>query len=277
MSHCFVKFLFITPFSKSSYLLCISFILSLFQALAVGQLFGEELYTIMSNAGMLIFIITILLVMAEVDKDMVATHDVACFLVSVAQKGDQTRIVELATFYEEEKRPEDEETGPVSLTGCDTNGIRNDAAIPTDQGAEASSVSREVDRAEGGTISQEALSKSLGVSSIIDEDIDKENGSAQFINHDEENGPAVLVETEMEENANAVASPPDQSVEAPQFANVDEEHGPAIVAGNEVKESASKVYVGANENGDAIIDNPDESITHSSQKVGRSKFNPYVQ
>ena len=42
--------------------------------------------------------------MAEVDKDMVATHDVACFLVSVAQKGDQTRIVELATFYEEEKR-----------------------------------------------------------------------------------------------------------------------------------------------------------------------------
>ena len=60
--------------------------------MAIGQLFGTELYTVMSNAGMLIFIITILLLMAEVDKDIVKTDDIASFLVQVAQKGDQTRM-----------------------------------------------------------------------------------------------------------------------------------------------------------------------------------------
>eukprot|EP00578_Thalassiosira_sp_NH16_P017893 CAMPEP_0181129406 /NCGR_PEP_ID=MMETSP1071-20121207/29305_1 /TAXON_ID=35127 /ORGANISM="Thalassiosira sp., Strain NH16" /LENGTH=141 /DNA_ID=CAMNT_0023215391 /DNA_START=286 /DNA_END=711 /DNA_ORIENTATION=+ len=90
--------------------------------MAVGQMFGEELYTVMSNAGVLIFIITILLVMAEVDKDIVATHDVACFLVQVAQKGDQIRVSRSAVlppiqqphdppFPGEEKQPEDDENG----------------------------------------------------------------------------------------------------------------------------------------------------------------------
>lgn len=60
--------------------------------MAVGQLFGTELYTVMSNAGMLVFIITILLLMAEVDKDIVKTDDIASFLVQVAQKGDRTRM-----------------------------------------------------------------------------------------------------------------------------------------------------------------------------------------
>lgn len=60
--------------------------------MAIGQLFGTELYTVMSNAGMLVFIITILLLMAEVDKDIVKTDDIASFLVQVAVKGDQTRM-----------------------------------------------------------------------------------------------------------------------------------------------------------------------------------------
>ena len=60
--------------------------------MALGQLFGENLYTVMSNAGVLVFIITILLVMKEADKDIIATNDVACFLVQVAQKGDQVRV-----------------------------------------------------------------------------------------------------------------------------------------------------------------------------------------
>ena len=55
-------------------------------------MFGTELYTIMSNAGMLVYIITILLRMAEVDKDIVKTDDIASFLVQVAQKGDRTRM-----------------------------------------------------------------------------------------------------------------------------------------------------------------------------------------
>lgn len=92
--------------------------------MAIGQLFGPELYTIMSNAGMLIFIITILLVMAEVDKDISAANDVAGFLIQVAKTGDQLRVAEAVSpsssqplqnnesaFHEEEKIPEDEETG----------------------------------------------------------------------------------------------------------------------------------------------------------------------
>lgn len=61
-------------------------------AMVIGQLFADNLYTIMSNAGMLIFVITILIVMKEVDKDMIANNDVACFLVQVAQKGDEIRV-----------------------------------------------------------------------------------------------------------------------------------------------------------------------------------------
>ena len=103
--------------------------------MAVGQLFGEDLYTVMSNAGVLIFVITILLLMAEVDKDIIATHDVACFLVQVAQKGDQIRVSGSTvtpiqqpndnSFQEEEKRPEGDilaENG-TDGAGHDANGV----------------------------------------------------------------------------------------------------------------------------------------------------------
>mmetsp|Transcript_23505 Transcript_23505/g.42207 ORF Transcript_23505/g.42207 Transcript_23505/m.42207 type:complete len:280 (+) Transcript_23505:857-1696(+) len=112
--------------------------------MGVGQFFDEKLYTIMSNAGMLIFIITILLLMGEVDKDMVVADDVAWFLVTVAKKGDQIRVVNEpnacssqsmrsiashsmrslsmrsssqkrnSSSREEEKIPEDEEMGVMS-------------------------------------------------------------------------------------------------------------------------------------------------------------------
>ena len=101
-------------------------------AMALCQIFGEELYTIMSNAGMLVFIITILLLMAEVDKDIVAINNEACFLVQVAQKGDHTRILDPSFLNEEEeKRPEDEETG---LNGS----THNETTIPADQGVAGS-------------------------------------------------------------------------------------------------------------------------------------------
>lgn len=61
-------------------------------AMAVGQIFGPALYPVMSNTGILLFIITLLALMAEVDKDIVATHDVACFLVQVAKKGDEISV-----------------------------------------------------------------------------------------------------------------------------------------------------------------------------------------
>ena len=56
------------------------------------QLFGENFYNIMSNAGVLIFVITILLLMSEVDKDMVANDHIASFLIQVARKGDELRV-----------------------------------------------------------------------------------------------------------------------------------------------------------------------------------------
>jgi hypothetical protein len=61
-------------------------------AMGISQLFADNLYTIMSNAGLLVFIVTILIVMNEVDKDMIANNDIACFLVQVAQKGDESRV-----------------------------------------------------------------------------------------------------------------------------------------------------------------------------------------
>ena len=60
--------------------------------MAAGQLFAEQLYPIMSNTGILIFIITIEAVMVEVDKDIVAIENEASFLVCVALKGDQISV-----------------------------------------------------------------------------------------------------------------------------------------------------------------------------------------
>ncbi|KAK1740527.1 hypothetical protein QTG54_008622 [Skeletonema marinoi] len=61
-------------------------------AMAAGQLFAEQLYPVMSNTGILIFIITIEAVMVEVDKDIVAIENEASFLVCVALKGDQISV-----------------------------------------------------------------------------------------------------------------------------------------------------------------------------------------
>lgn len=81
-------------------------------ALACGQLFDEELYPIMSDTGMLIFVITTLALMTEVDKDIIATHDVARFLVQVAQKGDLISVdthFSLASSVQEQQQPHLEE------------------------------------------------------------------------------------------------------------------------------------------------------------------------
>jgi hypothetical protein len=61
-------------------------------AMAVGQIFGPELYPVMSNAGILIFVIALLALMAEVDKDMIATHNVASFLMQVGKMGDRISV-----------------------------------------------------------------------------------------------------------------------------------------------------------------------------------------
>jgi len=125
-------------------------------AMAVGQAFDEEFYTVMSNAGILIFIITILLVMIEIDKDMIATHDVACFLVSVGQKGDQIRIMEPTAsltmqqqhhdppFEDEEKTPEDEEAGHDILASSDTKGSGMEVIVDMSSKSQGEDIKKEI-------------------------------------------------------------------------------------------------------------------------------------
>ena len=62
-------------------------------AMAATQIFGYPPYfPCTSNLGLLIFIVSILLLMVEVDKDMVAADEFADFLAQVARKGDKTSV-----------------------------------------------------------------------------------------------------------------------------------------------------------------------------------------
>jgi len=88
-------------------------------AMAAGQLFGENLYPVMSNTGILIFIITIEAVMVEVDKDIVAIENEASFLVCVALKGDEISVARPGTV---EQRIHDEETPTIISDQADTDG-----------------------------------------------------------------------------------------------------------------------------------------------------------
>ena len=63
-------------------------------ALAATQIFGYPPYfSCTSNLGLLIFIVSILLLMVEVDKDMVADDEFAGFLASVSKVGDRIRVM----------------------------------------------------------------------------------------------------------------------------------------------------------------------------------------
>ncbi len=95
-------------------------------------MFGEHLYTIMSNAGVLIFVITILQLMNEVDKDMVANDEVAFFLVQVARKGDEIRVAPSSRTNERGGHPrgedeeKSEERGLAIVSSCDANNGRSE-------------------------------------------------------------------------------------------------------------------------------------------------------
>lgn len=73
-------------------------------ALAAGQVAPEEWYPLTSNIGLLIFVITLLLLMAEVDKDMVAADNFGVFLTEVAAMGDKITV---RRVMEEDTRNED--------------------------------------------------------------------------------------------------------------------------------------------------------------------------
>jgi hypothetical protein len=58
-------------------------------ALSAGQLFRERWFLLFSNIGLIIYLVTTILLMSELDKDMVATSDFSMFLADVSRKGDQ--------------------------------------------------------------------------------------------------------------------------------------------------------------------------------------------
>lgn len=177
-------------------------------AMAAGQLFGEELYTVMSNAGVLVFIITILLVMIEVDKDIIASNDVAGFLVQVAQKGDQLRVASSPVypptqppelpFQEEEKRAEaedeDEERGAAAVRNDDTTG----AHISSERAGDASRDEKKEDK---------ITSTPSGISSTVGDNVPsaatEEKGNESVNN---QNPPAESVETIRGGNDGGIAS-----------------------------------------------------------------------
>jgi acid stress-induced BolA-like protein IbaG/YrbA len=94
--------------------------------MAAGQFFGEELYPIMSNTGILIFIITIEAVMVEVDKDIVAIENEASFLVCVALKGDEISVARPSSTTVEQRNDNnsmlhDEESPTIISDQADTD------------------------------------------------------------------------------------------------------------------------------------------------------------
>ena len=53
-----------------------------------GQLFSSTWYPFTSNLGFMVFIISVLLLMSEIDKDMNVAAEFADFLNQVSKKGD---------------------------------------------------------------------------------------------------------------------------------------------------------------------------------------------
>lgn len=93
--------------------------------MAAGQLFAERLYPIMSNTGILIFIITIEAVMVEVDKDIVAIENEASFLVCVALKGDQISVARPSVIEQRNDTVllQDEEAPSILSDQADTDAV----------------------------------------------------------------------------------------------------------------------------------------------------------
>lgn len=67
-------------------------------ALSIGQLFYESWYPITSNLGLLIYTITLLVLMREIDKDIIKTAEFTAALNQVALKGNQISVLNDGTI-----------------------------------------------------------------------------------------------------------------------------------------------------------------------------------
>lgn len=72
-----------------------------------GQLFGKRWYPLASNCGFLIWIISILLLMTEIDKDMVKSEELTDYLRQVSKKGDAISVRQVLEEYQLEEGNDD--------------------------------------------------------------------------------------------------------------------------------------------------------------------------
>jgi hypothetical protein len=86
-----------------------------------GQFFGEEWYPVTSNLGFLIWIVSILLLMTEIDKDMVASEELTDYLGRVAKKGDAISVRHVISEFRLEEGNDDITHGE--------NNIKSSAAV----------------------------------------------------------------------------------------------------------------------------------------------------
>ena len=163
--------------------------------MAFGQLFGDKLYTVMSNAGVLVFIITILLVMKEADKDIIATNDVACFLVQVAQKGDQVRVapsllsppLQLQNDTNFQQEGEDEKRDDYDVENGRAISVDNNDTTPDDENIQSSSNEMEDVQVHGEIATDEVVSGVEEDTEMKDEDDQMEPNQNADIRSSSEN------------------------------------------------------------------------------------------
>lgn len=60
--------------------------------LAIGQLFTVKLFAVLSNAGLLVYTITLILLMKQIDRDIVSFSEFTDFLQQVAKKGNEINV-----------------------------------------------------------------------------------------------------------------------------------------------------------------------------------------
>ena len=67
-------------------------------ALSIGQLFYQRYYQLTSNLGLLIYTLTLLVLMREIDKEIFNTVEFTEFLKQVAVKGNQISVLNEEDF-----------------------------------------------------------------------------------------------------------------------------------------------------------------------------------
>mmetsp|Transcript_2017 Transcript_2017/g.2913 ORF Transcript_2017/g.2913 Transcript_2017/m.2913 type:complete len:403 (+) Transcript_2017:247-1455(+) len=88
--------------------------------LSIGQLFSTEWYPFTSNFGFLVYTVTILFLMGEIDKDVVSTTDFTDFLREAAKQGNKISVQNDIAMSGNESEVDLENNG-ITATSIPTN------------------------------------------------------------------------------------------------------------------------------------------------------------